>query len=58
LGTGLPQFEQKSERNPVSLTQNEMRSSPSSQWNSSIAMIVAALDEDPLCLRQSEQKQR
>jgi hypothetical protein len=55
LGTGDPQCEQKSDRNPVSFVQEEMNSDPLSQRNFSAEMIVAALDKDPDCLRQSEQ---
>jgi hypothetical protein len=55
LGTGDPQREQKSERNPVSFTQEEMNSAPLSQRNFSAEMMAAVLDEDPDCLRHSEQ---
>ena len=55
FGTGEPQREQKSERKPLSFTQDEMRSWPDSQRKFCAPTMVAVFDVEPPCLRQSEQ---
>jgi hypothetical protein len=58
LGTGEPQTEQKSERNPLGLCHDETFSSPESQRNCRLETSEARLEAVPLCRLQSEQWQR
>ncbi len=55
LGTGDPQVEQKSERNPVSLTYEEMRSAPLTHRKFSAETMSAVFDAEPPCFRHNEQ---
>src|SRR6185436_20244926 len=55
LGTVEPQVEQKSERKPVGLTNEEIRSVPESQRKFSAATTVAVFEMEPPCLRHKEQ---
>src|SRR5690349_15313 len=55
LGTGEPHTEQKSERKPEGLTQDEISASPRIHRKLLSAAIVAALADEPLWRRHREQ---
>lgn len=55
LGTGEPHLEQKSDRKPVSLTHELMRSLPLMNRKLSLAIIVDEFEVLPLCFLHREQ---